>query len=43
MRGEDFIKAFNTAPHKIPIDKLLMYRLDEQMVRWMESWLNCQA
>ncbi|KAK4829841.1 hypothetical protein QYF61_006851 [Mycteria americana] len=29
-----------TASCKIFIDKLLMYGLDEQTVRWTENWLN---
>lgn len=28
-----FSEAFGTVSHKVLIDKLLMYRLDEQMVR----------
>ncbi|KAK4830805.1 hypothetical protein QYF61_013734 [Mycteria americana] len=28
---------------KILIEKLLMYRLDVQTVRWIENWLNGQA
>ncbi|GAB0182921.1 mitochondrial enolase superfamily member 1 [Grus japonensis] len=39
----DFIKAFDIVSHKILIDKLLMYGLDEQTVRWIENWLNGQA
>ena len=35
-----FSKAFNTVSNKILIEKLLMYRLDEQKVRWTENWLN---
>ena len=33
----DFSKAFDTVSHKILIDRLLMYRLDEQTVRWIEN------
>ncbi|GAB0179502.1 hypothetical protein GRJ2_000415500 [Grus japonensis] len=36
----DLSKAFNTMSCKISIDKLLMYGLDEQTVRWIENWLN---
>ncbi|NXC15627.1 VGLU3 protein, partial [Corythaeola cristata] len=32
--------AFDTMSHKILIDKLLMYGLVEQIVRWIENWLN---
>lgn len=32
-------KVLDTMSHKIFIDKLLMYRLDEQRVRWTENWL----
>jgi len=39
----DFSKAFDTASHKILIDKVFMYGLVEQMVRWTENWLNGQA
>jgi len=39
----DFCKAFDTTSHKIPIDKLMKYRLDKWTVRWAEIWLNCQA
>jgi len=33
----DFSKAFHTVSHKIVIDKLLMYRLDAQIVTWTAS------
>ncbi|KAM9591200.1 putative nicotine oxidoreductase isoform 2-T3 [Morphnus guianensis] len=36
----DFRKAFDPVSHKILIEKLLMYGLDEQTVRWTENWLN---
>ncbi|KAK4811069.1 hypothetical protein QYF61_016355, partial [Mycteria americana] len=36
----DFRKAFDTVSHKILIDKLMKYGLDEQTVRWFENWLN---
>lgn len=39
----DFNEAFDTASHKILIEKLLLYRLDEQRVRWLENSLNGQA
>ncbi|GAB0177311.1 mitochondrial enolase superfamily member 1 [Grus japonensis] len=39
----DFRKAFDTAFHKILIEKLLKYGLDEQTVRWIENWLNGQV
>jgi len=36
----DFDKASNTVSCKIFIEKLLVYRLDEQTQRWIENWLN---
>ena len=39
----DFSKAFDTVSHKIITDKLLVYGLDKQTVRWIENWLNGQA
>lgn len=36
----DFRKAFDTVFPKILIDMLLMCRLDEQTVMWIEIWLN---
>ncbi|GAB0183555.1 mitochondrial enolase superfamily member 1 [Grus japonensis] len=35
----DFSRAFDTVSHKI----LLMFRLDEQTLRWTENWLNDQV
>ena len=39
----DFSKAFVTVRHKILLEKLLKYGLDEQAVRLIENWLNGQA
>ena len=39
----DFTKAFDTVFRKILRDKLLMYEMAEQRVRWIENWLNGQA
>lgn len=36
----NFSKAFNTAPCKNLMEKLLKYGLDEQAVRWTENCLN---
>ncbi|KAK4832441.1 hypothetical protein QYF61_023165 [Mycteria americana] len=36
----DFSKAFETVSHKILIEELLKYGLDEQTVMWAENWLN---
>lgn len=33
----NFSKAFNTVFHRILTDKLLMYGLDEEAVRWIEK------
>ncbi|KAK4829816.1 hypothetical protein QYF61_006653 [Mycteria americana] len=33
-------RAFDTVSHKILTDKLLMYGLDKQTVRWVKTWLN---
>ena len=33
-------KDFDTVSHKILTDKLLMYGLNKQTVRWGETWLN---
>jgi len=33
----DFSKAFNPVSHKVLIDKLLKFGLDEQTVRWIEN------
>lgn len=29
----DFYKSFHSVPHKVLVDKLLMYGLDRQMIR----------
>ncbi|PKU43601.1 rna-directed dna polymerase from mobile element jockey- hypothetical protein [Limosa lapponica baueri] len=39
----DFTKAFDTVSHKILRDKLTMYGLDKQRVRWIKNWLNSPA
>ncbi|KAK4824064.1 hypothetical protein QYF61_009915 [Mycteria americana] len=39
----DISKAFGTVSHRILIEKLMKYGLDEQTMRWIENWLNCQA
>ncbi|GAB0186715.1 trace amine-associated receptor 2 [Grus japonensis] len=39
----DFSKAFDTVSHKIFIEKLMNYGLDDQIVKWIENWLNSQA
>ncbi|GAB0176176.1 mitochondrial enolase superfamily member 1 [Grus japonensis] len=39
----DFCKAFDTVSPKIPIDKLMKYRLEKRTVRWAEIWPNCRA
>ena len=36
----DFRKGFDTVSHKILIEKLMKYRLDEQTARWTENWLK---
>lgn len=36
----DFRKVFDAVSHKILIDKLLGYGLDEQPVKWIENCLN---
>jgi len=38
-----FSRVFDTVSRKILLDKLLVYRLDEQTARWIENWLNGQA
>ena len=39
----DFRKAFDAISHNILKDKLLMYGLKEQAVKWVGNWLNGQA
>jgi len=39
----DFSKAFDTVLHKILVEKLLIYGLSEQTVRWLGICLNCQV
>ena len=39
----NFIEALDSVSHKIFRDKLLTYELNEQIVRWIENWLNGQA
>ncbi|KAK4806805.1 LOW QUALITY PROTEIN: hypothetical protein QYF61_005601, partial [Mycteria americana] len=34
------VRSFDTVSHKILIQKLMKYGLDEQTVRWIENWLN---
>ncbi|CAM5125631.1 unnamed protein product [Natator depressus] len=39
----DFSKAFDMVSHSILANKLKKYGLDEWTIRWIESWLDCQA
>ncbi|CAM4665435.1 unnamed protein product [Lepidochelys kempii] len=39
----DFSKASDTVSYNILASKLKKYRLDEWTIRWIESWLDCQA
>lgn len=39
----DFRKAIDIVPRNIFIGKLMVYRMDEQTVRWIENWLNSWA
>lgn len=32
--------AFDTVSHKILINKLLMYELDGETMKWIENWLH---
>ncbi|GAB0199287.1 mitochondrial enolase superfamily member 1 [Grus japonensis] len=36
----DFSIDFYTVFHRILVEKLVVYRLDEQILRWIEYWLN---
>ena len=36
----DFRKAFDTMSHRLLIEKLMKYGLDEETVRWIENWLK---
>lgn len=35
--------AFDVVSCNVLIEKPMMYGLDEQLVRWIENCLNCQA
>ena len=39
----DFTKAFDTVSRKILLENLLVYGLDKQTMRWIETWLKGQA
>ncbi|CAM5082207.1 unnamed protein product, partial [Natator depressus] len=39
----DFSKAFDMVSHSILASKLKKCGLDEWTIRWIESWLDCQA
>ncbi|CAM4713206.1 unnamed protein product [Lepidochelys kempii] len=39
----DLSKAFDTVSHSILASKLKKYGLDEWIIRWIESWIDCRA
>ena len=39
----DFSKGLDTVSHKILIDELMKYKLDNWIVRWTDNWLNCRV
>lgn len=39
----NFSKTFDTFFHKILTEKVLLYELDKQTMRWVENWMNGQA
>jgi len=39
----DFIKAFDTVPHSILLEKLAAHGLDGCTLHWVKNWLNGQA